>query len=141
MVAGAHHFAHQPDGAKRWSCGAPRNIAQQTEYDASRSGRCGADKRCVAHQSGEGAQLAAAEFRCSDGEGVAATRKEGNRAVRFLCECEFVFNLLFLVQLEQLSYIESELEALEREQESIDLKASALEKKLRGVMSGSGDSE
>lgn len=43
------------------------------------------------------------------------------------------------MQLEQLSYIESELEALEREQESIDLKASALEKKLRGVMGGTGD--
>ncbi|XP_037033406.1 EH domain-binding protein 1-like isoform X3 [Bradysia coprophila] len=38
--------------------------------------------------------------------------------------------------LDQMSYIESELEALEREQESIDLKASALEKKLRSVMGG-----
>lgn len=48
----------------------------------------------------------------------------------------------FREQLEQLSYIESELEALEREQESIDLKASALEKKLRGVMGGgNGESE
>lgn len=36
-----------------------------------------------------------------------------------------------------MSYIESELEALEREQASIDLKAGALEKKLRGVMGGS----
>ncbi|XP_020716644.1 EH domain-binding protein 1 isoform X3 [Ceratitis capitata] len=34
------------------------------------------------------------------------------------------------------SYIESELEALEREQEAIDQKASCLEKKLRAVMSG-----
>ncbi|XP_037033404.1 EH domain-binding protein 1-like isoform X1 [Bradysia coprophila] len=39
-------------------------------------------------------------------------------------------------KLDQMSYIESELEALEREQESIDLKASALEKKLRSVMGG-----
>lgn len=38
-----------------------------------------------------------------------------------------------------MSYIESELEALEREQEAIDLKASALEKKLRGVMSGNNE--
>lgn len=37
-----------------------------------------------------------------------------------------------------MSYIESELEALEREQASIDLKAGALEKKLRGVMGGGG---
>nr|XP_036230309.1 EH domain-binding protein 1 isoform X9 [Bactrocera oleae] len=34
------------------------------------------------------------------------------------------------------SYIESELEALEREQEAIDQKASCLEKKLRAVMGG-----
>lgn len=40
-----------------------------------------------------------------------------------------------------MSYIESELEALEREQESIDLKASALEKKLRSVMGGIIDSK
>lgn len=40
-----------------------------------------------------------------------------------------------------MSYIESELEALEREQESIDLKAGALEKKLRGVMGGIIDSK
>lgn len=39
-----------------------------------------------------------------------------------------------------MSYIESELEALEREQESIDLKAGALEKKLRSVMGGIIDS-
>ncbi|KAG4068181.1 hypothetical protein HA402_008822 [Bradysia odoriphaga] len=39
-------------------------------------------------------------------------------------------------KLDQMSYIESELEALEHEQESIDLKASALEKKLRSVMGG-----
>lgn len=46
------------------------------------------------------------------------------------------------LQLEQLSYIESELEALESEQQSIDLKASALEKKLRVVMGGgNGESE
>lgn len=36
----------------------------------------------------------------------------------------------------QMSYIESELEALEREQEAIDLKARACEKKLRNVMNG-----
>lgn len=36
----------------------------------------------------------------------------------------------------QMSYIESELEALEREQEAIDLKARACEKKLRHVMNG-----
>lgn len=35
-----------------------------------------------------------------------------------------------------MSYIESELEALEREQEAIDLKARACEKKLRHVMNG-----
>lgn len=40
-----------------------------------------------------------------------------------------------------MSYIESELEALEREQEAIDLKASALEKKLRTVMGGSSSSK
>lgn len=40
-----------------------------------------------------------------------------------------------------MSYIESELEALEREQESIDASASALEKKLRGVMGGGADSK
>lgn len=39
-----------------------------------------------------------------------------------------------------MSYIESELEALEREQEAIDLKAGALEKKLRSVMGGIIDS-
>ncbi|CAD7089315.1 unnamed protein product, partial [Hermetia illucens] len=37
---------------------------------------------------------------------------------------------------DQMSYIESELEALEREQEAVDLKASTLEKKLRAVMGG-----
>ncbi|XP_017838922.1 EH domain-binding protein 1 isoform X2 [Drosophila busckii] len=37
---------------------------------------------------------------------------------------------------DKLSYIESELEALEREQEAIDLKASNLEAKLRAVMGG-----
>lgn len=36
------------------------------------------------------------------------------------------------------SYIQSELDALEREQEAIDLKASALEGKLRAVMGGTG---
>lgn len=40
-----------------------------------------------------------------------------------------------------MSYIESELEALEREQEAIDLKASALEKKLRSVMGGTSSSK
>jgi hypothetical protein len=34
------------------------------------------------------------------------------------------------------SYIQSELDALEREQEAIDLKANDLEKKLRAVMAG-----
>lgn len=38
----------------------------------------------------------------------------------------------------QVSYIQSELDALEREQEAIDLKASALESKLRAVMGGNG---
>lgn len=38
----------------------------------------------------------------------------------------------------QVSYIQSELDALEREQEAIDLKASALEGKLRAVMGGTG---
>ncbi|KAI8039655.1 hypothetical protein M5D96_007075 [Drosophila gunungcola] len=37
---------------------------------------------------------------------------------------------------DKLSYIESELEALEREQEAIDQKASSLEAKLRAVMGG-----
>ncbi|XP_036333236.1 EH domain-binding protein 1 isoform X3 [Rhagoletis pomonella] len=37
---------------------------------------------------------------------------------------------------DKLSYIESELEALEREQVAIDQKASSLEKKLRAVMGG-----
>lgn len=40
-----------------------------------------------------------------------------------------------------MNYIQSELDALEREQESIDLKANALEKKLRAVMGGSNISE
>lgn len=40
----------------------------------------------------------------------------------------------------QMSYIESELEALEREQEAIDLKARACEKKLRHVMNGTSTS-
>lgn len=39
-----------------------------------------------------------------------------------------------------MSYIESELEALEREQEAIDLKARACEKKLRHVMNGTSTS-
>lgn len=39
-----------------------------------------------------------------------------------------------------MSYIESELEALEREQEAIDLKARACEKKLRDVMNGTATS-
>lgn len=39
-----------------------------------------------------------------------------------------------------MSYIESELEALEREQEAIDLKARACEKKLRAVMNGTSTS-
>ncbi|XP_037915940.1 EH domain-binding protein 1-like protein 1 isoform X1 [Hermetia illucens] len=42
---------------------------------------------------------------------------------------------------DQMSYIESELEALEREQEAVDLKASTLEKKLRAVMGGNAKSE
>lgn len=46
-----------------------------------------------------------------------------------------------MAKLDQISYIESELEALEREQEAIDLKASALEKKLRSVMGGTSTSE
>lgn len=49
----------------------------------------------------------------------------------------FVFYVLF----HQMSYIESELEALEREQEAIDLKARACEKKLRHVMNGTSTSK
>lgn len=40
------------------------------------------------------------------------------------------------IKVDQISYIESEVEALEREQESIDLKAKICEKKLRAVMGG-----
>lgn len=39
-------------------------------------------------------------------------------------------------KLEKTKYIQSELDALEREQESIDQKANELEKKLRSVMGG-----
>ncbi|XP_049545180.1 EH domain-binding protein 1 isoform X2 [Anopheles darlingi] len=39
-------------------------------------------------------------------------------------------------QVERVNYIQSELNKLEREQEAIDLKANALEKKLRAVMGG-----
>lgn len=39
-------------------------------------------------------------------------------------------------KLEKTKYIQSELDALEREQESIDEKANELEKKLRAVMGG-----
>ncbi|XP_053679576.1 EH domain-binding protein 1-like protein 1 [Anopheles nili] len=39
-------------------------------------------------------------------------------------------------QIERVNYIQSELNKLEREQEAIDLKANALEKKLRAVMGG-----
>uniref|UniRef100_A0A6B2E5H2 Putative ca2+-binding actin-bundling protein n=1 Tax=Phlebotomus kandelakii TaxID=1109342 RepID=A0A6B2E5H2_9DIPT len=39
-------------------------------------------------------------------------------------------------KLDQMSYIQSELDALESEQKAVDLKASALEKKLRDVMGG-----
>lgn len=39
-------------------------------------------------------------------------------------------------KLEKTKYIQSELDALEREQESIDQKANELEKKLRAVMGG-----
>ncbi|XP_017108363.2 EH domain-binding protein 1 isoform X5 [Drosophila bipectinata] len=42
---------------------------------------------------------------------------------------------------DKLSYIESELEALEREQEAIDQKASSLEAKLRAVMGGNPKTE
>jgi uncharacterized protein YfkK (UPF0435 family) len=38
--------------------------------------------------------------------------------------------------MEKTKYIQSELDALEREQESIDQKANELEKKLRAVMGG-----
>lgn len=41
----------------------------------------------------------------------------------------------------QVSYIQSELDALEREQEAIDLKARACEKKLRDVMNGTAASK
>jgi Bivalent Mical/EHBP Rab binding domain len=40
------------------------------------------------------------------------------------------------VKVEKTKYIQSELDALEREQESIDQKANELEKKLRAVMGG-----
>lgn len=40
-----------------------------------------------------------------------------------------------------ISYIQSELDDLEREQEAIDQKASALEKKLRSVMGGNNTGE
>uniref|UniRef100_A0A1L8E5L0 Putative ca2+-binding actin-bundling protein n=1 Tax=Nyssomyia neivai TaxID=330878 RepID=A0A1L8E5L0_9DIPT len=40
-------------------------------------------------------------------------------------------------KLDKMSYIQSELDALECEQKAVDLKASALEKKLRAVMGGS----
>lgn len=39
-------------------------------------------------------------------------------------------------KIEKTKYIQSELDALEREQESIDQKANELEKKLRAVMGG-----
>ncbi|GAB0090800.1 EH domain-binding protein 1 [Sergentomyia squamirostris] len=39
-------------------------------------------------------------------------------------------------KLDKMSYIQSELDALENEQKAVDLKASALEKKLRDVMGG-----
>lgn len=38
--------------------------------------------------------------------------------------------------MEKTKFIQSELDALEREQESIDQKANELEKKLRAVMGG-----
>lgn len=44
--------------------------------------------------------------------------------------------LIIEFQLEKTKYIQSELDALEREQESIDQKANELEKKLRAVMGG-----
>ena len=43
--------------------------------------------------------------------------------------------------MERVNYIQSELNKLEREQEAIDLKANALEKKLRAVMGGTMTSE
>jgi len=43
--------------------------------------------------------------------------------------------------MEKTKYIQSELDALEREQESIDQKANELEKKLRAVMGGNIGSE
>lgn len=50
-------------------------------------------------------------------------------------ECSLTIDSWF--QLEKTKYIQSELDALEREQESIDQKANELEKKLRAVMGGS----
>lgn len=44
-------------------------------------------------------------------------------------------------QADTISYIQSELDDLEREQEAIDQKASALEKKLRSVMGGNNTGE
>lgn len=43
--------------------------------------------------------------------------------------------------MDKTSYIQSEMVALEREQEAIDLKANVLEKKLRAVMGGVTDAE
>ncbi|XP_055692163.1 EH domain-binding protein 1 isoform X2 [Lutzomyia longipalpis] len=44
-------------------------------------------------------------------------------------------------KLDKMSYIQSELDALECEQKAVDLKASALEKKLRAVMGGNSDTD
>lgn len=43
--------------------------------------------------------------------------------------------------MEKVNYIQSELNKLEREQEAIDQKANALEKKLRAVMGGTMNSK
>lgn len=53
-------------------------------------------------------------------------------------QCRVSLNKLiwFHSQVEKVNYIQSELNKLEREQEAIDQKANALEKKLRAVMGG-----
>lgn len=60
--------------------------------------------------------------------------KMKSRNFKIIKNVQKITNVFFILL--QMSYIESELEALEREQEAIDLKARACEKKLRNVMNG-----
>lgn len=53
-----------------------------------------------------------------------------------LCRNNLIIHFIARPQVERVNYIQSELNKLEREQEAIDLKANALEKKLRAVMGG-----